>query len=103
MSFAPKRCHGSLNQGTKKGLLAADPLGTNPVSILPRTSSKDALRQLQNKRFRQESKRHERLDDWLIWLFPKPEPWVHRVVDRLLTGDVKTAQRISSLRQEMGL
>ena len=102
MFFAPEECLGE-NQGKKRSPIAAGSPGLFPGSSLQRSSSKDALRKLQDKRFQQESKQHPDLEDWLIWLFPKPEPWVHRLVDRLLVGDTKTAQKLFRIRREMGL
>lgn len=104
MSTAPKRCHGDF-QGTKKGLSSAAP--QRPISserIVKRTPSKDALRQLQTNRLKQQSRQITDSADWLMWMFPtNAGSFIHRLVDRLMLGDTKTEQHVQSVRQEMGL
>ena len=87
---------------TKKGLLPAAQKKCLIASSLSR--SKAELVALQEERFRQESRQHEALDDWIIWLFPvNPPTFAHRFVDRLLIGDQKLANRLFALRTEMGV
>lgn len=92
------------HQATKKDLLRTGPRTANPGVILPRTSSKDALRQLQNKRLKQQSRLIADSADWLMWMFPtNAGSFVHRLVDRLMEGDTKAEQHVQSVRQELGL
>lgn len=88
--------------GTKKGLLPAAQRKCLIASIL--SQSKAELGELQDKRLRQESRQHEALDDWLIWMYPVDAPIVvHRIVDRLLLGDQQLANNLFALRRELGL
>ena len=74
------------------------------VSAGRQQHSKAALVELQDERFRQQSRQHEALDDWIIWLFPvNPPTFALRLVDRLLIGDQKLANRLFALRREMGV
>lgn len=72
------------------------------------------LRQLQNSRqqrkvtpspaFIAASKKISDPIDWLIWAFPgKAEPFIHRLVDRLILGDAKAEAQVARVREEMGL
>ena len=89
---------------TKKGLLAAVPQDSIPEIILTRSGSTDALRQLQNKRFKQRSQRIYDPADWLMWMFPtNAGSFVHRMVDRLMLGDAKAEAQVAQVREDMGL
>ena len=91
------------------------PQETNPVTILPTVDGLAAdLRQLQDSRqqrkvtpspaFIAASKKISDPIDWLQFVFPeKAEPFIHRLVDRLMLGDAKAEAQVARVREEMGL
>ena len=105
MSTAPTRCHGDFHPGTKKELLATAPQGLIPSEcIVRRTSLKDALRQLQTKRLKQQSRQIADSVDWLMWMFPTHAgSFIHALADRIMLGDTKAEQHVQSVRKELGL
>lgn len=95
----------ALLEGNKKGHPAKGAQVSKPVHSLTQPKrSKAALVELQNERFRQESRQHADLIDWLIWMYPVNAPMhVHRLADRLMLGNQKTANDLFALRKELGL
>lgn len=103
MSLSRQRI--ALLEGNKKGHPARGALKSEPVPSLTQPKQiRAALVELQNERFRQESRQNADLIDWLIWMYPGHAPMlVHRIVDRLMLGDQQLAIDLSSIRKEMGL
>ena len=104
MFIAPKRCHGDSHQGTKKELLAAAPQRLIIESSLTQAGSKNALRKLQNQRFKRQSRQIKDSIDWLMWMYPSNAgSFVHSMVDRLMLGDAIAEAHVKQVREEMGL
>jgi hypothetical protein len=105
-----------MSSDTKKECLTrSTPRNKNSTTILPTVDGLAAdLRQLQDDRqqrkvtpspaFIAASKKISDPIDWLMFAFPgSAEPFIHRLVDRLMQGDAKAEQHVATVRQEMGL